>query len=210
MLAIETLKCLEIYNLRSFVLYKVANVIFYHLNLYLCWAFSNFLNFLGMAHLVQSANELVLMQRTSQSGGMGAALGGGAAESAFGSDTNNVLTKSTIYSTIAFFVVALGLFLIYQSRITERNKILDPIELIGIEKTEPVADAKPVTDAETITGADSVADSLEALIAEGEESVEKVSDKNVEATKEAASSTDLEVLVNDVEQQVAKPVSESK
>ena len=58
---------------------------------------------------------IVLMQRTSQSGGMGAALGGGAAESAFGSDTTNVLTKSTIYGIIAFFVVALGLYLIYQA-----------------------------------------------------------------------------------------------
>ena len=80
---------------------------------------------------------LVLMQRTSQSGGMGAALGGGAAESAFGSDTNNVLTKGTIYSTIAFFIVSLGLFLIYQSKVAERTKILDPVELISVDKTEP-------------------------------------------------------------------------
>ena len=60
---------------------------------------------------------LVLMQRTSQSGGMGAALGGGAAESAFGADTNNVLTKGTIYGIIAFFVTALVLYLIYLSLI---------------------------------------------------------------------------------------------
>ena len=80
---------------------------------------------------------LVLMQRTSQSGGMGAALGGGAAESAFGSDTNNVLTKGTIYSTIAFFIVSLGLFLVYQSKVAERTKILDPVELISVDKTEP-------------------------------------------------------------------------
>ena len=58
---------------------------------------------------------LVLMQRTSQSGGMGAALGGGAAESAFGSDTSNVLTKGTIYGIISFFVVALVLYLLYQA-----------------------------------------------------------------------------------------------
>lgn len=74
---------------------------------------------------------LVLMQRTSQSGGMGAALGGGAAESAFGSDTNNVLTKGTIYCTIAFFLVSLGLFLIYQSRAAERTKTFNPEELIS-------------------------------------------------------------------------------
>lgn len=88
---------------------------------------------------------LVLMQRTSQSGGMGAALGGGAAESAFGSDTTNVLTKSTIYGTIAFFVVALGLFLIYQSKVAERSRVLDPVELIS-------TDTDPLTEANLIEG----------------------------------------------------------
>ncbi len=74
---------------------------------------------------------LVLMQKTSQSGGMGAALGGGAAESAFGSDTNNVLTKATIYSIVAFFIISLGLFLIYQSKAAERTRTLNPNELIS-------------------------------------------------------------------------------
>ena len=81
---------------------------------------------------------LVLMQRTSQSGGMGAALGGGATESAFGADTNNVLTKATIYSIIAFFVISLGLFLIYQSKAAERSLTLSPKELISSsELSEP-------------------------------------------------------------------------
>ena len=42
---------------------------------------------------------VVLMQK-SKDGGMGAALGGGAAEAAFGADTSNVLSKSTIYAAI--------------------------------------------------------------------------------------------------------------
>ena len=79
---------------------------------------------------------LVLMQRTSQSGGMGAALGGGAAESAFGSEANNVLTKATIYGTIAFFVVSLGLFLIYQSKAAERTQTLNPEELIRSSESD--------------------------------------------------------------------------
>ena len=76
-----------------------------------------FISLLTLALLLISAFVvlLVLMQRTSQSGGMGAALGGGAAESAFGSDTSNVLTKGTIYGIISFFVVALVLYLLYQS-----------------------------------------------------------------------------------------------
>src|SRR3954466_11994694 len=60
---------------------------------------------------------VVLMQK-SKDGGMGAALGGGAAEAAFGADTSNVLSKSTIYSAIIFFVLA---FTLYLGRIYERK-----------------------------------------------------------------------------------------
>ena len=62
---------------------------------------------------------------------MGAALGGGAAESAFGSDTNNVLTKATVYGIIAFFLVALGLYLIYQAQAAERMQEVDMNTLIS-------------------------------------------------------------------------------
>ncbi len=51
---------------------------------------------------------LVLMQRGSEGG---TALGGGAAESAFGGQTNAVLTRATVISAIIFFVVGLGLYL---------------------------------------------------------------------------------------------------
>ncbi len=68
---------------------------------------------------------IVLMQRTSQSGGMGAALGGGAAESAFGSETNSILMKGTIYGIVAFFVVALSLYLLYQSAAADRVQEVD-------------------------------------------------------------------------------------
>jgi preprotein translocase subunit SecG len=78
---------------------------------------------------------LVLMQRTSQSGGMGAALGGGAAESAFGADTNNMLTKGTIYGIIAFFLVSLGLYLLYQAKAADRAPEVDVNTLITGEET---------------------------------------------------------------------------
>ena len=68
---------------------------------------------------------IVLMQRTSQSGGMGAALGGGAAESAFGAETNSILMKGTVYGIVAFFTVALGLYLLYQSEVSEQVKDVD-------------------------------------------------------------------------------------
>ena len=61
---------------------------------------------------------VVLAQKAKSDGGMGAALGGGAAEAAFGAETGNVLTKSTINSAIAFFVLSFGLYLaqLYQHK----------------------------------------------------------------------------------------------
>jgi preprotein translocase subunit SecG len=61
---------------------------------------------------------LVVLAQKSKDGGMGAALGGGAAEAAFGADTSNVLSKSTIYAAIIFFVLAFSLYL---GRIYERK-----------------------------------------------------------------------------------------
>ena len=83
---------------------------------------------------------IVLMQKTSQSGGMGAALGGGAAESAFGSDTNNILTKGTVYGIIAFFLVALGLYLLYQAQSASATPEVDMNTLISSQEEEPVVE----------------------------------------------------------------------
>ena len=54
---------------------------------------------------------LVVLMQKSKDGGMGAALGGGAAEAAFGADTSNVLTQATKYLAITFFILAFGLYL---------------------------------------------------------------------------------------------------
>ena len=61
---------------------------------------------------------LVVLAQKSKDGGMGAALGGGAAEAAFGAETGNVLFTSTKYSAILFFGLALVLYL---GRIYERT-----------------------------------------------------------------------------------------
>ena len=61
---------------------------------------------------------VVLAQKAKNDGGMGAAMGGGMAEAAFGADTSNVLSKLTINGAIAFFILA---FAIYLGRIYERN-----------------------------------------------------------------------------------------
>lgn len=54
---------------------------------------------------------LILMQKPSANSGMGAALGGGAAESAFGGEASNVLVRWTVYGIIAFFMITLMLSL---------------------------------------------------------------------------------------------------
>lgn len=59
---------------------------------------------------------LVVLAQKAKDGGVGAALGGGAAEAAFGAETGNVLSKATINAAIAFFVLCFALYLghIYQ------------------------------------------------------------------------------------------------
>lgn len=60
---------------------------------------------------------LVLMQKAKSDGGV-AAMGGGMAESTFGAETGNVLSKGTINAAIAFFVLSFVLYLanVYQSK----------------------------------------------------------------------------------------------
>lgn len=65
---------------------------------------------------------LVVLAQKAKDGGMGAALGGGAAEAAFGAETGNVLSKSTIYAAVLFFVLA---FALYLGRIYERKHALN-------------------------------------------------------------------------------------
>jgi preprotein translocase subunit SecG len=124
---------------------------------------------------------LVLMQRTSQSGGMGAALGGGAAESAFGSDTTNILTKGTIYGIIAFFIVALGLFLMYQAEAADRSAVVSAGELISSEDVAPAA--------ETLTTVEGAMDAATV-----EEDTDGTMTTVVESVEEGAPVVDAEAL----------------
>lgn len=56
---------------------------------------------------------VVLMQRPSANAGMGAALGGGAAESVFGGESANVLTKITGVLTFLLFILSFALYLAF-------------------------------------------------------------------------------------------------
>lgn len=129
---------------------------------------------------------LVLMQRTSQSGGMGAALGGGAAESAFGSETNSILMKGTIYGIVAFFVVALGLYLLYQSA--------------AADKVQDVDLSTVLTAGETAADAETTQEVIETLNAEGTAAVTaEVTGESAplqDAVNNAAESENLQDAVN--------------
>lgn len=72
---------------------------------------------------------LILMQKPSANAGMGAALGGGAAESAFGGEASNVLTRWTVYGIVAFFIITLFLTLaqVYQHHNSVATQELAPI-----------------------------------------------------------------------------------
>lgn len=75
---------------------------------------------------------LILMQKPSANAGMGAALGGGAAESAFGGEASNVLTRWTVLGVIGFFILTLFLTL---AQVYNHHKNATISELIPVVET---------------------------------------------------------------------------
>jgi preprotein translocase subunit SecG len=67
---------------------------------------------------------IILMQRPSANAGMGSALGGGAAESVFGGESANVLSKMTTTLTVILFVLSFGLYLGFVARENKGPKAL--------------------------------------------------------------------------------------
>ena len=99
---------------------------------------------------------VVLMQRAKTDGGMGAAMAGGATESAFGAETSNVLTGATIKAAIVFFVLSFILFLanIYQAKhheaadsklptIVAPAATAAPLAPVGLPAPQPANAKKP-------------------------------------------------------------------
>ena len=89
---------------------------------------------------------VILMQRPNANSGMGASLGGGAAEGVFGGETTNVLTKTTVKLCVLFFAISAGLYLgyIYSSDKPRIQKVpsivaVDPeAQKEGAKKTNPL------------------------------------------------------------------------
>ncbi len=89
---------------------------------------------------------LVLAQPAKSDGGMGSALGGGMAESAFGGSHGTVTSKLTIKAAIVFFVLSFALYLgnVYQR--SHANGATGALPNIAVPATSfaPVPVAKPI------------------------------------------------------------------
>jgi preprotein translocase subunit SecG len=89
---------------------------------------------------------LVLAQPAKSDGGMGSALGGGMAESAFGGSHGTVTSKLTIKAAIVFFVLSFMLYLgnVYQR--SHANRAAGSLPNIAVPATPftPVPAAKPI------------------------------------------------------------------
>ncbi len=64
---------------------------------------------------------LILIQRTS--GGMGSALGGGAADQYLGAGSAAQLSKLTVWGILFFFILSFGLYALYQSEAGIGNEL---------------------------------------------------------------------------------------
>jgi preprotein translocase subunit SecG len=87
---------------------------------------------------------VILMQRPSANAGMGAALGGGAAETVFGGESANVLSKMTTTLTVILFVLSFGLYLGFVAREKPVTKALDAKATTPVAAPAAPATAAPV------------------------------------------------------------------
>jgi preprotein translocase subunit SecG len=91
---------------------------------------------------------VILMQRASANAGLGSAFGGGAAESAFGAETTNILTRLTRWSAFAFFGISLVLYVLWLERSSEARRgdeaDLPTISIpAGVDPLDPPASLDP-------------------------------------------------------------------
>mgnify|MGYP000013064303 FL=1 len=81
---------------------------------------------------------LILIQRTS--GGMGSALGGGAADQVLGAGSAAQLTKLTVWGILGFFILAVLLYVTYQGQAGE----VETLQRTGVEMTPDPTTAPPI------------------------------------------------------------------
>lgn len=87
---------------------------------------------------------VVLMQRSNTDGGLGSAFGGGITESAFGAEAGNFLSRLTVYSAIAFFVLSLGIYMLLLAQHKEPEHASDEHMLTVTADAAPAEQSAPV------------------------------------------------------------------
>ena len=92
---------------------------------------------------------VILMQRPSANAGMGSALGGGAAETVFGGESANVLSKMTTTLTVILFILSFGLYLGFVAREKPVAKALDAKSTAPVAAPAAPAAAVPTVPAAT-------------------------------------------------------------
>jgi preprotein translocase subunit SecG len=92
---------------------------------------------------------VILMQRPSANAGMGSALGGGAAETVFGGESANVLSKMTTALTVILFILSFGLYLGFVAREKPVTKALDAKSTAPVAAPAAPAAPAPVAPAAT-------------------------------------------------------------
>ncbi len=103
---------------------------------------------------------VILMQRSSANASMGSAFGAGLTESTFGAEAGNVLTKATIWTTGAFFMITLGLYLGHMAVAKKKEETSVYSELLKAQaatsvkaaETTTLPEAPPAQPAETSLG----------------------------------------------------------
>jgi preprotein translocase subunit SecG len=100
---------------------------------------------------------VILMQRPSANAGMGSALGGGAAETVFGGESANVLSKMTTTLTVILFILSFGLYLGFVAREKPVTKALDAKATAPVAAPAAPAAAAPVAPVATPAAAPATA-----------------------------------------------------
>jgi preprotein translocase subunit SecG len=121
---------------------------------------------------------VILMQRANSNAGMGSAFGGGVTESTFGAETTNILEKATKWAALAFFILALVLYLLFMSRESANAKVSDTdlpdIPVVQVE--EPVT-TDVATVAETANAVEAAAtDAADTVATEAQEAAATVTE----------------------------------
>lgn len=94
---------------------------------------------------------IILMQRPSANAGMGSALGGGAAESVFGGESANVLSKMTTTLTVILFILSFGLYLGFVAREKKAATAIAPAAVTATKPATPEAPAATTPAATSVT-----------------------------------------------------------